>query len=283
MPGKRAVIVVDPAPVARRNRWPYGRGPRLPSRGAGRQQGSRRVSSRVQTAPASRWETGAPERYRGTTTYPHRQSRRCIPADRRAVDLVVEIGTVHPVDLCGDLQCQTRAAGDLDGTVGTFRRRDPSQKRQIVPSWSHRRQVQIGGQTMMNSCVPVRISERAPLMVRDRNQRKFRPTSIGPIEILQVQSTVQGGDCARGVLGKDREMQHSRSARPLDLRVTMTSDARRAPVPMRAAFDRRVWSAEAGSSRVPPATQRSRSRAGWASWAEACAHVGRVPARSSRA
>ena len=74
-----------------------------------------------------------------------------------------------------------------------------------------------------------------------------------------------------------------RSARPLDLRVTMTSDARRAPVPMRAAFDRRVWSAEAGSSRVPPATQRSRSRAGWASWAEACAHVGRVPARSSRA
>ena len=120
----------------------------------------------------------------------------------------MEIGTVHPVDLCGDLQWQAGAAGNLDGAVGPFLRRDPSQKPEIVPLWPRRRQVQIGGQTMLNGSVPVRISQRAALMVRDRNQWKFRPASIGAVEILQVQPAVQRRDCAPGMLGKDREMQH---------------------------------------------------------------------------
>src|SRR4051794_38503291 len=57
-------------------------------------------------------------------------------SDERCDD-VLPIGFILLVYFSGDLQRHASAAGDLDRSFGTFLRRNPAEKREIVTRWMH--------------------------------------------------------------------------------------------------------------------------------------------------
>ncbi len=61
---------------------------------------------------------------------------------------------------------------------------------------------------MQDGSGPVGLGQRRALRVGNGDQRELRPAAIDPVQILDVEAAVQGGERARGHFLEQRELQH---------------------------------------------------------------------------
>src|ERR1017187_9920101 len=124
----------------------------------------------------------------------------------QGLDLRPEVAQLLWIDLRGDLELHPGALRDRDRTVEPLLRRDPAEEGEVVPGALDER-IHLARQPVRNRRLPVRVRNRPPLSVGDRDGRTPpRLLPDGP-EVRGVQRAVNSGDVRAGVPPEEREVQ----------------------------------------------------------------------------
>src|ERR1035441_5899565 len=88
-------------------------------------------------------------------------------------DLLLPIGLIGAVDLRRDLQRHSSSDSNLDGAVGAFFRRNPTEESKITAGCVRLERKKVAWEPVMNGTDPIHVPQVVPLVVRDRDQRQF--------------------------------------------------------------------------------------------------------------
>ena len=121
------------------------------------------------------------------------------------LDRLLVIVALLRVDLGGDLELPTRAAGDLDGPVQPLLRGDAAEERQVIAGPLPER-VQVAGQAVVDGRLPVGPRQRPALVVGDGDERHLGVLLEQGLLVRGMQPAVQGGDARARVAPQQREV-----------------------------------------------------------------------------
>ena len=123
-------------------------------------------------------------------------------------DLALVVRLVLAVDLRRDLQGHAHASCDGDRAIHALLRRNAAEEREIVAARIRIERQQRRRQTVVDRADPVRIAQRAALVVGNRRERELMPATVHARQILEIQAAMQRRQRVRRAIFEEGELDH---------------------------------------------------------------------------